>query len=394
MISLQESQQIIAVHSASFGRELVALNDVYERVLSEDIRADRAYPPFNRAAMDGYAIRWMDFVEKGVRSFRIIDEIYAGDNTIIDSATEGDAVKIMTGAATPECFDAIIRVEDTENERDNRVRFLCETIKKGQNIAQKGEDAQEGSLVLAKGTQLFGPEMGVLATVGKSDVWVEKLPEIALFSTGNEVKSVSEMVLPFQIRDSNRYALEGLLKKYQCQIAINQLLRDEKEGISKAISDASEADIIILTGGVSAGDADYVPTLLKELGYKELFHKVKIKPGKPFWFGTKGKTTVFALPGNPMSCQVGFKLFLEPFLRQCFGIAPYPIYTFPLCEGRSKKVKLDEFFPCQIIENQLIEVKTNGSGDIRAAIGSVGLSRHPLESDSLKKGELVEFFFW
>lgn len=394
MKDLVEAQRVILSLADGFGEETVPLASVYGRVLAENIYADRAYPPFHRAAMDGYAIRFADFMESGIRTFTVIGEIFAGDDFHLDSINAGESVKIMTGAPTPSGFDAIIRVEDSRGLGNGKVQFSVESIKKSQNIAKMGEDNQLGTLVLPKGTQLLGPEMGALATVGKAEVCVEKLPNIALFSTGNEVKSVSDNILPYQIRDSNRHALDGFLKKYHCQVSILGILKDEKEAIRLGLSQAENVDVIILTGGVSAGDADFVPSVFRELGFEELFHKVKIKPGKPFWLGRKGKTTVFALPGNPMSCQVGFKLFIEPFLRQCFGMVPYPVFPFPLAGGRPKKVGLDEFFPCVWKGNALEEVKINGSGDIRAAVGSLGLAKHPAAAGDLESGSLVEFFFW
>jgi molybdopterin molybdotransferase len=394
MILLEEAQQLILHYARSFGVENSLLTEGKGRVLAEDIFADRSYPPFHRAAMDGYAIRGDDMIVEGVREFQVIQEIHAGDDVQISSVIKGDSVKIMTGAATPECFDTIIRVEDSVAISKELVRFTTDSIKKGQNIAKKGEDINVSELILPKGTFVNGPELGVMAAVGKASFAAKKYPQIAILSTGNEVKSLFETILPYQIRDSNRYALEGFLLNYGCRASLVQLLRDSKEDIKRGLDNAIEMDIVIISGGVSAGDADFVPSLLKSAGYVALFHKVMIKPGKPFWFGVKGKTVVFALPGNPMSCQVGFKLFIEPFLRKSFGLNPYPVFKFQINEHRKKRVKLDEFFPCKIVDNQLIEIKTNGSGDIRTSIGSDGLARHPIDGSDFEKGQLVDFFFW
>jgi molybdopterin molybdotransferase len=395
MLAVKEAQAIICQLAKNFGVETVSIQNAQGRVLAEEVLADRDYPPFNRAAMDGYAIRAEDFLETGLREFQITEEIYAGALPS-KNITKGTCYKIMTGASTPLNADTIIRIEDAE-QNGTKVFFRIDQVKKGQNIAKKGEDRKEGELVLKKNTRLNAPEIAALAVLGKKEVSVHKLPVISIISTGDEVVPIAQIVLPHQIRNSNQYSIEGFLKNYSIKVADKRLVTDNKEVISKAILDFIDSDILILSGGVSMGDADFVPEVLNAAGVEKIFHKVAMKPGKPLWFGKSRRGVVFALPGNPMSVQVAFKVFIEPFLRKCFGLPDSLILKMPMATERIKKVSFDEFFPC-VIENEghsmLRPVVVNGSGDVTSTLYSHGLALHDQERKELKEGDLVDFFFW
>ncbi len=395
MLTVKEAQNIICQLAESFGAEMVSIQNAQGRVLAEEVVADRDYPPFNRAAMDGYAIRAEDFLENGLREFHIIEEIYAGALPS-KNITKGTCYKIMTGASTPLDADTVIRVEDaTQNGRN--VFFRIDQLKKGQNIAKRGEDRKEGELVLKKNTRLNAPEIAALAVLGKKEVSVQKLPMVSIVSTGDEVIPIEQTVLPHQIRNSNQYALESFLKNYSIEIADKRLVSDNKEVLSKAVLDFIDSDILILSGGVSMGDADFVPEVLHSAGVEIVFHKVALKPGKPLWFGKSRRGVVFALPGNPMSVQVAFKIFIEPFLRKSFGLPDLLILKLPMAAGRIKKVSFDEFFPCAIESNgpsALRPVKVNGSGDVTSTLYSQGLALQEHDKMELKEGDLVDFIFW
>jgi molybdopterin molybdotransferase len=393
MITVKEAQSLINGQSKNFGVEKIALQNVHGRVLAEDIFADRDYPPFNRAAMDGYAIRIVDFQEKGIKEFRLIEEIYAGALPA-KKLSEGDCYKIMTGASTPLDADVILRVEDTE-QIGSKVLFKIDQLKKGQNIAKRGEDKKEGELVLRKDTRLFATEIAALAVLGKSNILVYKLPIVSIISTGDEVLPIDQPVLSHQIRESNSYALEGFLKNYNILVLNKKLVPDNKGKLTQAVSELIDSDILILSGGVSMGDADYVPEVLTDLGVEKIFHKVAIKPGKPLWFGKSKKGVVFALPGNPMSVQVAFKIFVEPFLRKCFGLPELHSLKLPMAAQRKKKTKLDEYYPCMIEGDEFSSVRpvvVNGSGDVTAALNSHGIALQVTEE--LKVGEVVWFCYW
>ena len=393
MISVKEALTIILLQSRSFGITTVSLNEATGRVLAEDMYADRDYPPFHRAAMDGFALRSEDFLDKEIRTYQIIDSLFAGGTSTLKPA-EGQCLRIMTGSATPADYDAIIRIEDCQVEGD-QVTFTIASFKKGQNIAKQGEDAKAGELVLPKNTRLLAPEIAALAVIGKAEISVHQLPKIAVISTGDEVIPVGQAVEPHQIRDSNSYALASFLQHYELPIQYRKLVTDDKGLLRHAIQEVLNFDIVIFSGGVSMGEADFVPAILSECGVQPLFHKVKLKPGKPLWFGKIASGgVVFGLPGNPMSCQVCYKVFIEPFIRNCFGLSEALTLQLPLLVDKNKNVKLDQYFPCVIEGKGIRPVVINGSGDITSTLRSHGLAVHPLEMGDLKQGDTVEFIFW
>lgn len=392
MISFQEAQQIIAAKARFFGSELISLADADGRVLAEDIHADRDYPPFNRAAMDGYAINLQDYL-KGTREFELKTTVFAGE-TPQRELRRGECYKIMTGAAVPPSANCVVRKEDSQ-QQENRVRFTIEQLKEFQNIAKQGEDLKQGDLAI-KANSICNPAMiGTLASLGKSEIRVHKLPEIALFTTGNEIQAVDVPVSAVQIRNSNEWFLRSALKKWQIRPQIIQHIPDDVEALKANISRALSKDIIIMSGGVSAGDADYVPSVLEELGVKKLFHKVAIKPGKPIWCGELQEGgLVFALPGNPFSCLVNFKLFIETYLSVCFGTGFIEPESLHFDGSRRKKSNLDEFFPVQASGSPLSlkPLEINGSGDIRLGLQANAIALQPADSSELEPGTIVSYY--
>jgi molybdopterin molybdotransferase len=386
-----EAQDILLNAAHSFGKETVPLEQAFGRVLCDKITADRDYPPFNRAAMDGYALRFEDF-EKGQRSFTVNETIFAGQIPATTLAPN-QCYKIMTGASTPPDASLVIRREDTE-EKNGTVTILVDIAKPLQNIARRGEDLHQGDTIIDKPLVATPAVISLLAAVGRQSVLVEKLPRIAIVTTGDEVISIDQKVSDVQIRNSNSWLLRSLLHKQGIQPFSVDHVPDEPAALQNAFKQALNADIIISCGGVSAGDADFVPGALAALGVEKLFHKLMIRPGKPIWCGkTADKKMVFALPGNPLSCMVTFCLFVQPFLHACYGL-PSPTTILLALQGkRSKKTNLDEFFPVKIIPGAAAVqiVPFNGSGDIRAALFADGFARHPREKTVINAGEPVEF---
>ncbi|MEJ6980454.1 molybdopterin molybdotransferase MoeA [Pedobacter sp. P351] len=392
MITYQEAQNIIASQAKSFGIEVIDLTEADGRVLAEDMFADRDYPPFNRSAMDGYAIRHEDWI-KGTRLFEIQEVIYAG-NIPEGELNQASAFKIMTGAAVPYPANTVIRREDSV-ESGNKVSFNIDSLKEFKNIARKGEDLKKAELAIAANSLCTPAVIGTLATIGKSKVPVEALPKVALFTTGNEVKNLNEEVSDVEIRNSNFYMLKSLLKGWQIKPLIYKHLADSKTELKDSIEKALHLDILILSGGVSAGDADFVPEVLESLGVKKLFHKVAIKPGKPFWCGKMPEgPIVFALPGNPFSSFVTFKLFIETFLRKSAGLpSQIPLKSF-FHGKKDKKTNLDEFFPVKFCNSgtKVEATKLNGSGDIRLGLDADALGIHPSDIDLLIEGQEIQYF--
>jgi molybdopterin molybdotransferase len=439
LIDYRQAQQLVLQQAHSFGHEEVPLEKAFGRVLAEPIYADRDYPPFPRATMDGYALRYND-LETGVRKFTIAETVFAGDNPI-HMLSEGECYKIMTGAAVPDCADIIIRREDIEEGPTTMVlkNTLSDPLPAGilpapanpafpwrlfQNIARRGEDLRAGTVVIDRNCRCEPAVMGLLATLGKTKVKVERLPRITLLTTGNEVVPVGAPISPVQIRNSNRWLIEAALKKEGFGLAgfahvpddqvllrghLQQALNgDVLPGADPALSPgpALPGDIIILCGGVSAGDADYVPGVLEDLGVKKLFHKMAIRPGKPTWCGIYPASAsqepasgdpgfpgsmIFALPGNPFSCLVNTILLIQPYLQVCLGLpAPEPL-GLPMGEPRKKRTPLDEFFPVNLsgAPARLTPVSLNGSGDIRLGRQANALALHPAGSGDLSEGDAV-----
>jgi molybdopterin molybdotransferase len=391
MISYKEAQQILTVQARSWGSEKVTLENAFDRVIRETIRADRDYPPFNRAAMDGYALQYHD-IEQGHRRFSIIETVYAGQTAVNPLAT-GHCYKIMTGAAVPAGADIIIRKEDT-TERDGSVTIAIETCRPFQHIAKQGEDVLQDAVLIANPVPATPAVISLLATVGKSTVTVARKPRVAIITTGNEVMPVDGIVNPVQIRNSNAWSLRSLLARQHIVPYEVVHLPDDPAQLQTAFAKVLEADIVISCGGVSAGDADYVPGVLQGLGVQQLFHKTAIKPGKPAWCGrTPAGGMWFALPGNPFSCLVTFRLFVLPYLHACYGIQEPVGMQLTLQGERCKKSNLDEFFPVRVMagSGRVQPLPINGSGDVQAALFADGLAVHPREVACLNNNDIVDY---
>jgi molybdopterin molybdotransferase len=396
MQSIQNALQLILSNKRNFGTEFVSIHDCLDRILAADIFADRDYPPFNRATMDGFAIIAQD-LNSGSNKLNLQETIHAGDAKQLE-IINGNCVKIMTGAPVPQRANAVIRIEDT-HINGNEIHFNVKQVKENQNIALQGEDAKKGDLLIKKGTKLNPNSISLLAVTGHAKLEVYKLPIIAIVSTGNEIVAVESVIQPHQIRDSNVHTLKNSLLNYCISAIQTALIVDDKIALKNTISELLNTDIIIISGGVSKGDADYVPEILKHLGVIEIFHRVSIKPGNPLWFGKMPNGgVVFGLPGNPISVQVGYKVFIESFLRKCFDMEPIKPIFLPLLGEKSKKSNFTEYFPCKLThENKksgLAINKMNTSGDISTTNNSDGIAIHPSEKQTIEKGEFVEFYFW
>lgn len=392
METLDSALKLISSLVTGFAKELVSLEDADGRFLSKDIIADRNYPPFNRAAMDGYAIMKIDW-EKGIRKYKIAETILAGQASQVQ-ITSGYCYKIMTGAATPPAADAIIRREDAK-EFDQEVELQADEVRSYQNISREGEDAKKGNLLVRAPARCSAQIISILAATGNHQVEVYSLPSVSVVTTGDEVVPIPGAVTPYQIRNSNQFLLKSLLKKWQISPRFSRHVGDQIEALQEALSEAITSDITIINGGVSAGDADYVPAVLKSLGVKEIFHKVSIRPGKPLWVGqTSEDKVVFALPGNPLSCLTTFTIFVESFLFKSNGFESRPSFKLPILQSRYKKHSLTEFFPVRL-DPEAVGLQVlgyNGSGDITAGVFADGLGVQPNDCPSLLNGDLVEFY--
>jgi molybdopterin molybdotransferase len=359
MITVKEANKIISANLIDLPLENYASIQAIGKVLQEDIMADRDFPPFHRAMMDGIALRCKAW-KAGQKRFEIVGTQLAGSPPQVLENTD-TAIEIMTGAVCPQNADTIIPIEHIEIEEIDHQRFALittESVKEGQNIHLQGTDRKKDDILIPKGCVLTSSEMAVLATIGKSEVLVKKNPSIAIISTGDELVDIQEIPLPHQIRRSNVYALQSALKERFLDSSLFHL-PDDKTLIEKELNTILQNfDIIILSGGVSQGTADYIPEVLQQLGVKQLFHKVKQRPGKPFWFGKKENKAVFALPGNPVSTVVCFYRFVLPFIYKTLGIHDVPKYKARLESDFVFLPELTYFLP--------VKAYTNAKGELMA----------------------------
>ena len=392
MISFSEAYQIVLEQTRAYGSETVPLKNAMGRVLTEDILADRDFPPFNRSTKDGIAINY-DAVERGRRSFEIKGTLAAGKPTIPFVDTEG-CIEIMTGAMVPYETDTVIMYEDVEIAHD--IATIAKIPARGQNIHRRGSDEKKGTVLIKKNTKITSAEIGVLATVGKHTVSVKKLPRVAVISTGNELVDIDQQPLNHQIRKSNSYSLYASL----LELGITPMLlhiSDDKDLLRQKLGYViEEMDVLVLSGGVSKGKFDFIPQIFKELGVEKLFHKVAQRPGKPFWFGTKktSGTLIFSFPGNPVSTFMNFYIYFKPWLRRSLGI---PISEYEVCLKDSLEIKNDltNFLGVQLERkegtNEAVLVGANGSGDLLSLSKMDGFIRVPVSKRTLTKGDRVYF---
>ena len=328
MIPVSEATALIQRHLLALPAETVALADALGRVLRQSIRADRDFPPFDRVAMDGIAIRYAAFAG-GQRTFAIAGVQRAGQPT--QTLTDPLAcLEAMTGAVLPGHTDTVIRYEDVTIE-NGLATLKINDIHPGQSIHRQGTDQRAGNELLTPGTRLGPPEIAVAASVGQHTLAVSALPRIALISTGDELVGVQDTPLPHQIRQSNTVMLQATLREMGVPASLHHLPDDEhilSQSLSALLADN---DVLILSGGVSAGKADFVPDTLVGLGVRRVFHQVAQRPGKPIWFGVTGpagaenpEKVVFGLPGNPVSTALCVQRYVLPWLRASLGLPPEP----------------------------------------------------------------------
>ena len=286
-------------------------------VLAEPIVADLDSPPFTKALMDGYAVRSSDLGETPI-DLAVVDEITAG-KTPQHVVGKLQAARIMTGAPLPQGADCVVAVEQTEVAGPERVRITQSAVRAGQHVMDRGLEMRAGQVVLEAGRRLRPQELGLLAAVGRTEVRLYPRPRVAILPTGDELVEAVHKPGPGQIRNSNGPMLAAQVLRAGGMPQSQGIARDNVESLRELISVGLEADILLLSGGVSAGKLDLVPGVLQELGVQAHFHKVRIKPGKPLFFGTQGSTLIFGLPGNPVSSLICFELFVRPAIARLMG---------------------------------------------------------------------------
>jgi len=398
MISIEEAKRLIWNETPVLKKEKIEIIDSLGRVIAEDIVSEFDIPPFDRSAMDGFAIISDDTFSASKENpvlLEVISEIKAGDfkNFKIE---KGKAISIMTGAKIPQNSDAVIKIEDVEEIFKDEKRYIKieRYVKKGENISKKGEDIKKGEILLKKGTFIDSSVFSMIAYLGKKKILVYKKPEVAILSTGDEIKKVGEKLKEGEIYDSNSYSIYALTKKYGGNPHILGIAKDTHRILDKFIKKGLLYDLFIISGGVSEGKYDIVVDILKKNKVKMVFHKVAVKPGKPTFFGKKGKKIVFGLPGYPVSSYINFENLVKVSLYKMTG-REMPIrfkFTGILKEDIENKGDRDEFLRVIAeIENENVYIRPYPSQK-SGVLSSIVYSNAILflkKGEKKKKGEKV-----
>jgi len=370
------------------GEEQVALAESLDRVLAHDVVSDINMPPFRKTAVDGYACRAADLDSP----LRVIEVIAAG-TTPQRAITQGTCSKIMTGSPIPNGANCVIPVEDTKILPDGTISFTADKSKS--NICELGEDIKIGESPLSKGTLIRPQHIAIMAALGCHSPIVLVRPKVSILPTGDELVEPTEIPHGSKIRNSNGHQLIAQVLSAGAIPIYHGIVADTEEVIEKAIARAlTETDVVVLTGGVSMGDFDYVPRIMERLGVRILFDSIAVQPGRPTTFGVAGNKLIFGLPGNPVSSFIQFELLVKPSLLMMMRCnTPYaPIYRLPLANDYSRKrAERLGLFPIIVNANGEVEpLEYHGSAHIFALARANGIASIALGVNKMKKGELVD----
>jgi molybdopterin molybdotransferase len=386
MISFDEAVARVGQAAWLLPPERVALAASLNRVLAESIHADIDMPPFNKSSMDGYACRAAD----AFHPLRVLEHVPAGRVPRF-SLAPGTCTKVMTGAPVPEGADCVLIVEEVEDLDEDKVRFTGNQPRG--NIVPQGDDLRAGDRVLEMGTLLRPQHLPVLASVGCTEPLVRRRPDVAVIATGDELVPPAGTPGPGQIRNSNSAQLTALAHEAGAHASDLGIVQDNEADLRRAWEGAlADHDVVLSTGGVSMGDYDLVPDILKHHGFEIHFDRVAIQPGKPVLFATRGDKACFALSGNPVSSFLQFMLFVEPFLRALQG-APSAVRQVPLLLGERftrRNVGRMGWVPVHLdAEGRVRAIEFHGSAHINAFTVADGLIAFPVNVGAMEEGDVV-----
>jgi molybdopterin molybdotransferase len=402
LFTVDEAYRAVLERVVALPARRLPLRDAVGCVLAEPVTADLDLPPFDKSLVDGFAICTEDLVGAGCR-LTIGEEIAAGE-TPTRPLAPGEAAAVMTGAPLPANTDAVVMIEHVRFENDGIIVDPAR-IKAGQNRLPRGRELRAGDIVLRGGERLTATRLGLLASVGRTEVVVRPPPRVVIVPTGNELVEPGQVPGPGQIRNSNAVTLEALARGLGAVTEILPIARDEAGPLADALARGLEADILLVTGGVSVGNRDLVPSTLSRLGVERVFHKIRLRPGKPLWFGVgphRGDdapgTLVFGLPGNPVSGIVGFLLMVRPAVRQLFDRAPAAetdIGRYPLAHPFTHPRAVFTCHPGLLVagpSGTVVEVLDwAGSSDLRTVARADGFALFSEGENPYKAGEVVGF---
>ncbi|WP_456475759.1 molybdopterin molybdotransferase MoeA [Candidatus Pyrohabitans sp.] len=378
------------------GKEEVLLEEALGRVLARDVVAERDNPPFDRAAMDGFAVRGENTFGAGQANpiyFRIIGEVLTGQS-FNGEVRDYEAVRITTGAPLPRGADAVVMLEHV-NELGGEIEVL-KAVPPGKNVSLRGEDYRRGDVLLRQGRVLNPQEIAILASLGVGKVRVYHRPGVGIISTGDEIAEPGEELQEGQIYDINSFALAALCRAAGAEAVRLGVVKDDYTVMKEVVDRASSYDVLLISGATSVGKHDVVPEIVRELGRVEV-HGVAMRPGEPTGFGYIGDTLVFMLPGYPVASIVGFETFVRPALQVMQGLKP--AMPYPAIEARLRRKIASELGRRDFVrvrverskEGYEVEpMRTSGSGIVSSMVRADGFVIVPENTEGIEKGEVVE----
>lgn len=369
--------------------------------LAEDVVAADDSPPFDKSLMDGYAVRSSDLVE-GKATLDVIDLITAG-RVPTRSVGAGQAIQIMTGAPIPSGADLVVKVEESVREGD-RVQVATRSPAPGSNLLRRGTSVRTGETVLKAGLKLNGARIGALAELGMAQILVHRRPTVAVLATGDELVNIDQRPGPGQIRNSNQAMLVAQIQAAGAITVPLGIARDDREELRARIIEGLKSDLLVLSGGVSAGTLDLVPSELAAAGVREVFHKVEMKPGKPVWFGSRtdelNHNYVFGLPGNPVSSMVCCELYVRTAIRRLMGESdalPQPI-SAQLEHDYAARADRPTFHPARLTWTnagpRVTLVPWHGSSDLCGTVAANAMAFLSGEAMQYSTGMVLETYAW
>lgn len=414
MLTVSDALALIVREVAPFAVERVPLDDALGLTLAEDVVSAIDSPPFDKSLMDGYAVRSIDLAgdaANGETSLLMIEEVTAG-RVPTRPLEAGTATRIMTGAPIPIGCDVVVPVERTTFDEGTRRVSTAARLRAGTNVLRRATSVAIGKRVLETGRLLRAQELGALAELGVSQVPVRRRPRVAVLATGDELVPVEATPGPGQIRNSNESMLVAQIRQAGGVPVPLGVARDERAELRQKILEGLSADMLLLTGGVSAGKLDLVPSELEAAGVRQVFHKVEVKPGKPVWFGVQAPAAVtsaaaavagcvvFGLPGNPVSSLVCFELFARTALQRLMGVEP--------AEPQPVRARLEQphvargdrptYHPARLAWSEagptVRPVAWHGSSDLCGTLEANAMALFPAGDAAYEEGAIVETFRW